>query len=525
MRRAAALFAAAALAVPATWSATDVRVDDPAARFGGTPRGHREPVVAIDPVDPNIVLVATSDQNPQNQATEGDGYAAWVHLYRSTDGGKTFSDVRLFDWPDPTHTWDSGDPSLVFSANGTAYATMLSDDLHTPHHRRIRSYRSTDGGRTWSAPSVAFQGMLDPAHQRCVSADKDLVTYDEVTQELLLVFTRTNWDCGQFPDDEVVELGAIPPSANIELVLTRSGDGGQTWSTPTAIESHNYAIGANPRVGPDGTIYVGYSAAAPLGTTLTCPSATGTLGDLKPSEMNEVVATSKDNGAHWSFVRRPLCDAAVFGSERADEKKTANPTGGHFMGTLTVDPTTGAVYAAWPNFAAQLPSLTFGIDVMTSRDRGATWSPVVHLSDAANDAVLPALAASNGVAYLSWIATTDNWRTYDAFIVTSHDAGAAWSAPQKLSSVSGAGDGEIGDYNWLDAAGGRVAAAWTLRRPGDPATDVYVRTATDAVVAAPATTLAPANPLPPTGGGVSRYAAALVAAALGVAVFRRRNLR
>jgi hypothetical protein len=523
VRRLAAALAVGALAMPATWSAPDVRVDDPAATFGGTPRGHREPVVAIDPADPNIVLVVTSDQNPQNQATEGDGYAAWVHLYRSTDGGVTFKDVRLFDWPDPTHTWDSGDPSLTFARDGTAYMTMLSDDLHVGHHRRIRSYHSSDGGLTWSAPSMAFQGVLDPTHMHCVSADKDLATYDEKTHELLLVFTRTTWDCGQFPDDEVVDLGAIPPSANIELVLTRSGDGGQTWATPVPIEPHNYAIGANPRVAADGTIYVGYSAAAPIGTALSCPSPLGTVGDLQPRELNEVVASSTDNGEHWAYARRPLCDAAVFGSERADETHRANPTGGESMGTMALDLSTGIAYAAWPTFGAQAPNLTFGIDVMTSSDRGAKWSAVTHLSDPTHDAVLPTLAASNGVAYLSWVSTNDGWDTYDVYVVTSTDGGADWSQPVKLSTVSGAGDGEIGDYNWLDATDDRVAVAWTLRRPGSPATDVYVRTAKVGEAVSPATTTA--QPLPPTGGNFPVWiGGVLVAAALGVTVARRHTI-
>jgi hypothetical protein len=506
-----------------TWSAQEVRVNNPATTFGGAPRGHREPVVAINPRDTRNIIVATSDQNPQNQATEGDGYAAWVHVYRSTDAGATWQDVRLFDWPDPTHAYDSGDPALVFANDGTAYLVALSDDLHVGHHRRLRSYRSTDGGATWSPPGTVFQGVLDPTHNYCVSGDKNLATYNEVTNELIVVFTRTSWDCGEFPDDELVDLGAIPLSADIQLVLTRSKDGGNTWSEPVAI-AHGYSIGGNPRVAPDGTIYVGYSTGALVGSAPSCPSALGTVGNYQPSELDEVVASSTDNGATWHYERRPLCDAAVFGSERADLLERANPTGGLTFGSAAVDPSTGIAYAAWPNFAGQPPSVSFGVDVMTSRDRGATWSPTAHVTAPSGDAVLPTLAARGGAAYLSWVATADRWRTYDAYVSSSVDGGATWSPPMRLSTVSGTGDGEIGDYNWIDAVDDRVAVAWTHRRPGSPATDIYVRIA--AVTAAAPLTPAPSTPgggrTPATGASAPlALAGTLLIVALGLRAHRR----
>jgi hypothetical protein len=284
----------------------------------------------------------------------------------------------------------------------------------------------------------------------------------------------------------------------MDIFLTRSRDGGRTWSTPTSVY-HGYALGSIPAVGPDGTIYVGFSGAAPFGTAPSCPTAVGTVAGYRLQEMEMVVATSHDDAKTWSYERRGLCEAAVLGTVRATELETADATGGWFVGSIGVDPSTGRVYAVWPTFAPALPAVTYGVQTMSSADGGRTWSPTKLLSAPGGDAVLPAVTSAGGVARAIWIATTDHWDTYDAYWSESGDGGGTWSAPAKLSTQSGSGESEIGDYISLTSLGDRVAAIWTQRR-GGAATDIFVRTTAAAAVVAPSTSGRPG--LAPTGAAL-----------------------
>ncbi len=149
--------------------------------------------VAIDPSNDNTVWVGTGESNPRNDVSYGDG------LYKSTDGGKTWTNVGLrktqyisrilIDPSDPQHVIVGalGDVFANSSARG-AYVTFnggktwsktldvgpssgvsdLAMNPRTPNvvyagvwefqrrpwtfrsgGKRDGIYRSTDGGRTW----------------------------------------------------------------------------------------------------------------------------------------------------------------------------------------------------------------------------------------------------------------------------------------------------------------------------------------------------------------------------------------
>ena len=458
-----------------SWTGGEAHVNDPALTFGGLPRGHREPVVAINPANPAVMLAVTIDQNPQNQVPEVEGYGGWTHIYRSADGGRTWRDIRMLDWPRLPGNRNSGDPGVVFGDDGTAYLVSLSDDNVIAHRRMIEVFRSTDTGLTWSGPFTAFHYVTDPDHQKCLSSDKELIGINRATNELLIAYSGTSWRCGDGVSDVITEnIGTVPPDGSIDIMLTRSHDGGRTWTAPQSIYK-GYAIAAMPVVGPDGTIYVAFAGTAPLGTAPSCPSVLGTVANFLVSEMQLVVASSRDGGKTWTYERRGLCENSVASSVRADNLGRANPSGGVLDPSITVDMTTGRVYVAWPSFAPQPPSLTFGIEFTTSGDSGKTWSPTVHLSPPGGDAVLAAAAADGGVANVVWIATTDEWRTYNAYPVESADGGGTWSVQRVISAATAAGGGDIGDYIWANAHAGRIAVTWTQNRSGD-ATDVFVRT-------------------------------------------------
>ena len=92
--------------------------------------------LAVDPTNPDIVYVGTGEPNNRQTSTFGDG------LYKSTDGGKTFTNIGLKESQtiariviDPKH------PEVVYVA--------VPGHLFGPNPDR-GVYKTTDGGKTWN---------------------------------------------------------------------------------------------------------------------------------------------------------------------------------------------------------------------------------------------------------------------------------------------------------------------------------------------------------------------------------------
>jgi photosystem II stability/assembly factor-like uncharacterized protein len=177
---------------------------------GGTFQGifESQPVaavgaVAVSPADPNVVWVGTGEANDRNSVSWGDG------VYRSTDGGSTWTNVGLRD--------------SRFIARIVAHPTdprtawvAATGDLWSPSGGR-GCYRTTDGGATWrnvlSAPEPYDTRVgcgdvaVDPKNPNTVYA-------------ALYARRRTPWSFAAGPAyTDGRDLGGI----------FRSTDGGATW--------------------------------------------------------------------------------------------------------------------------------------------------------------------------------------------------------------------------------------------------------------------------------------------------------
>ena len=92
--------------------------------------------VAIAPSNPDIIWVGTGEANNRQSASFGDG------IYKSTDGAKTFARMGLEDSQTISRiVIDPRDPNTVYVA--------VLGHLFGPNKER-GVYKTTDGGKTWS---------------------------------------------------------------------------------------------------------------------------------------------------------------------------------------------------------------------------------------------------------------------------------------------------------------------------------------------------------------------------------------
>jgi len=166
--------------------------------------------------------------------------------------------------------------------------------------------------------------------------------------------------------------------------LQRSDDDGLTW--------HNVA---DPIVGQGGATGQstfnndqGNLAADPVSHIVYDIYAAGEVGILKAktTDFDHIfVSRSTDGGVSWTA-------ALAF--------HAATPVGlNNVFPTVAVDPTSGAVHAAWSDGHA--------VSYATSSDHGVTWSPAVTVNVApASTALFPWIAAHDGVVDLVYYGTT-----------------------------------------------------------------------------------------------------------------------
>jgi photosystem II stability/assembly factor-like uncharacterized protein len=166
--------------------------------------------IAIAPSDPNVIYVGTGEVCLRGDISFGDG------VYKSTDGGKTWTNVGL---KDSQHIGaivvNPDDPNIVFvAALGHAFG---------PNEER-GVFRSTDGGKTWN--KVLYKDDKSGAVD---------IVYDPNNSHILFA---TLWQAQRTP----YSLISGGPGSG----LYRSTDGGSTWKL---LEGHGLPKGIMGRIG------------------------------------------------------------------------------------------------------------------------------------------------------------------------------------------------------------------------------------------------------------------------------------
>lgn len=169
----------------------------------------KEPVAAIgavtiDPTNNETVWVGTGEANPRNDVTFGDG------LYKTTDGGKTWTNVGLHDtWSISRILVDPHDPNHVIVG-------AFGDPFRDSDARGV--YVTDDGGKTWS--KTLYVGPQTGVAELTMDPNDPAIVYASMWQ-----FRRLPWTFH---------------SGGADDGIWRSSDGGKTW---TRLSGHGLPAG------------------------------------------------------------------------------------------------------------------------------------------------------------------------------------------------------------------------------------------------------------------------------------------
>ncbi len=277
-----------------------------------------------------------------------------IRVATSADGGATFGpSVQV-----SSHTDNSNiQGSIAVGEDGTLYASWARQYRGDRWDDTFFS-RSTDGGATWSAPVVAFDG-------------------DHYSGATHIVAGRAGEVWIVIDDDQ---------SWKMNLVLRRSTDGGATWGE-TQITSNTKTgeiavLGSLARA-PDGTLHVVYVGSPSRGN----------------APFRVFHSRSTDDGVTWSSPVAVQDDVPLGTVYNTDYRQPPSLAIG----------ADGTLHAVWADDregpGTHTDTRNHGVYLSRSTDGGATWGADVRVSDMPEVTfqAYPAIAVGPMGALVTWV--------------------------------------------------------------------------------------------------------------------------
>lgn len=259
-----------------------------------------------------------------------------IFVRRSLDGGRTWErdHVPILEHPsEPGVPWEDKPYIVADNTDGPYSGNLYVGWTHFTLERSDMFFsRSTDDGRTWSAPIVISSKPGLPRDDNgdvegfsgTVAPDGTLYT---VWSDRTGISLAVSHDGGKSfaPSHTVIETGP----ANFSIPGFTRGNGFPQ-------------VGLDPRVGPNGRLFVTWS-------------------DFSNGDFDVFSATSTDGGTTWSSPARVNTDAKHDGKDQ-------------FFQWLAVDPTDGAEYALFYDRRADSLNVHPAVTLARSTDGGQTFA-------------------------------------------------------------------------------------------------------------------------------------------------------
>jgi hypothetical protein len=400
------------------------------------PGPQSETSISINPLNPKDIVGGSNEI-----------FRLPMRGYFSSDGGGTWGAVDL---PLPPNTQNSqvnfgSDPGVAWDALGNVYYSYIvvffNQNFRAVTATELAVARSSDGGQTWSS---TYFGLTTGTS---LFNDKPYIAVDTNKASPFFGRVYVAWDR--------TNNGV---STHNNIMVSTSSDGGKTFSAPLAIiagTGQKSVIGADPFVGPSGTLYVAWhdvfdnelvvSASSDGGNTF------GPIHLISPTTVAFDINIPPMNTRHALLY--PACGADTSaGSRRGD------------------------IFCSW------MDETSFGatdIFVSGSTDGGATWNPSVRVNDDPPSALnfhfnqWLSVDPTTGVIHVSWYDTRDDptHASTEVFYAMSANGGVTFTKNIQVTTAStnetccGADLGnQYGDYEGIAAFGGVAHPFWTDRR-------------------------------------------------------------
>ncbi|HEV2250288.1 MAG TPA: sialidase family protein [Candidatus Limnocylindria bacterium] len=351
-----------------------------------------EPSVDVDPSNDNIYVTSPTG------IPCGASNAECVVFWRSTDEGATFTQPAPNAFLSPL---GGGDSDVIHDGLGNVFAADLRSLVYTG------VWRSVDQGDTWTSTDMG------------PCSDRQWIAWG-----------GPNAPTGPLTIYETQNSGACVPGALFQF--WRSIDDGQSF-LPVGVVGANdlsqlgYTADATVQGAVEaklavdqlsGAIYIAWA-------TQAIEDATGATTRIL------VVSRSADGGATWTSH---LAYAGPLGTSIQN-----------LFPVIAIDHG-GNAYAA---FSTQLSGQNMGVYLVTSTDRGASWSAAQRVNPVDQTAVFPAIAAGdNGRVDLTWIGTpgttvsdpTNQWNIFFGQSRNADKRSPRWSTGQISTQVMHRGD-------------------------------------------------------------------------------------
>jgi hypothetical protein len=459
---------------------SDGSVDATMASCSTGRRTQNEPTVAVDPLNPLVMVAGSNDYCAEIENGSGN---VWAGYYRSTDGGASWSNSLVPGYPadesdegtaSPAHgsCAAAGDPTQSFDGAGHLYYGFICFNRAKPTNGSIYVARYNADGASYvrtvrverGTPSVwgVFQDKIN------IAVDQSVGT--PTAGNVYVAWARYT---GQ--------------SANNFILFSRSTDGGRTFSKAVRLsEGQAEEQFADIGIGPQGAVYVTYREIAHQKSTQNrirvvrstnggqSFSAPSTVAAIDPFDSTDYGPDTCGDGpfacpsgltyARFSSLSAVAADAqgvhVVWSARDAD-------------GQAKIFARNSANGLSWTAPSVTLDSMPTGHQFFPDIATGGGRLSVIFQDSRFDSAYSPDLPPGNTAD------GTNSGNGVHAFVARSTNGGTSWTE-SRVSALGSNPNWEVrgsmrspffGDYNYVSAVGTSASSVWTDTRDLVPGQD------------------------------------------------------